>query len=279
MDIYIGKKLRMRRLFRRGRAIIAAVDHGSYWGHISGLEKPVEVIGRLAETEVDGIAATPQVIARAADVLGDLAVVARVDSSVAVYDRDMEDDRPITTIEHIVRLGADGALAMLYLGGPRSSDQQEKIGRIATDCFRYGIPLIVEALPYGVVDYHFDRGTAREKPLASYISLRDLMAASRIAAELGADAVKTYFLGPVHEYRRVVENALVPILVLGGPRAETTRDFLEIVRMAMDAGAKGVVVGRNLWQQEDPSSLAKALSLIVHDDRGVEEALRVVRGR
>ena len=268
----MGKTLRLRRLFRRGRSIVVAIDHGSYWGYISGLENPREVVEKLSKTEVDAVAATPATISRVADALGDLAVVARMDSSVTVHDEDMEDDQLTCTVEQVVSMGADAAMIMCYVGGKRSSEQQRKLGMVASECYRYGLPLVVEALPAKVIDYHFNRKGAAGRNLADVITPEDIMVVSRVCAELGADAIKTYYIGTVEEYRRVVENACVPILVLGGPKTKTLKEFLTVVENAMEAGAKGIVVGRNVWQQKDPGKLVRALSAIVHEGKSAQEA-------
>ncbi len=271
----VGKRLRFRRLFTRGRSVIVAIDHGSYWGYITGLENPNRVVEKLSESCADAIAATPFTLKRVCDSMGNLAAVARVDSSVTVYD-DMENDMPITTVEHLVTMGVDAAMAMCYFGGLRSSEQQRKLAMLATECERFGLPLIVEALPAKLIDYHFNREKARGKALTDFITLKDLLVVSRVSAELGADAIKTYYLGSVDEYKRVVENARVPILVLGGPRVKTFEEYLELVRKAMDAGAKGVVVGRNVWQRENIKSAVNAICAIVHEDKDVEYARRLL---
>ncbi|MCD6509869.1 MAG: hypothetical protein J7L11_05740 [Thermoprotei archaeon] len=273
----VGKKLRLRRLFPRGRSIVIAIDHGSYWGHISGLEDPIKVVKRISETDADAIAATPSTLIRVADAVGDLAIVARLDSSVTVYDEDMENDMLISTVEHAVSIGADAAMVMCYFGGARSSEQQRKLGMLATECTKFGLPLIVEALPAKVIDYHFKRRGARERSLTDFITLEDIMVVSRVSAELGADVIKTYYLGNVNEYRKVVENACVPILVLGGPKTKTTEEFLKAVKDAMEAGAKGIVVGRNVWQRENVKVILKALSAIVHEDKDVDYAKKILQ--
>lgn len=273
----IGKRLRFRRLFPRGRSIIVAIDHGSYWGYIRGLENPSRVVRRISESEADAIAATPFTLERVYEDLGSLATVARIDSGVTVYD-DMERDMPVTTVEHVACMGVDAVMAMCYIGGVKSPEQQRKVGLLATECDRFGLPLIVEALPAKLIDYHFNRGEARSRKLSDIITLEDLAVAARVSSELGADAVKTYYLGSVEEYRLVVENSCVPILVLGGPKTKSFEEFLHLVRNAMDAGAKGIVVGRNIWQRENIKPAVKALSAIVHEDKDVKEARKALEG-
>lgn len=270
----VGKRLRFRRIFPRGRSIVVAIDHGSYWGYIKGLEDTSRVVRRISETEADAIVATPFTLRRVCEDLGGLATVARIDSSVTVYD-DMERDMPVTTVEYAACMGVDAVMAMCYIGGKGSSRQQRKVGLLATECDRFGLPLIVEALPAKLIDYHFNRGP-HKRNLSDIITLNDLAVATRVSSELGADAVKTYYLGTVEEYRGVVENACVPILVLGGPKTKSFEEFLRLVRNAMDAGAKGIVVGRNVWQRENVKPVVKALSAIVHEDKNVEEAKKAL---
>jgi len=96
--------------------------------------------------------------------------------------------------------------------------------------------------------------------------------AARIGAELGADFVKTYYTGTPETFVEVTESCPVPVVMSGGPKTETAVEFLEAVRGAVDAGADGVAVGRNVWQHSNPPSMLQALKKVVHQGMSPQEA-------
>jgi DhnA family fructose-bisphosphate aldolase class Ia len=100
-----------------------------------------------------------------------------------------------------------------------------------------------------------------------------MAAAARIAFEHGADYVKTYYTGTPDGFRLVVDNCPVPVLIAGGPRMDSAQAALQVVYEAVQAGAAGVVFGRNIWQHTDPAAMIQALNQIVHQNRSVADAL------
>jgi fructose-bisphosphate aldolase/2-amino-3,7-dideoxy-D-threo-hept-6-ulosonate synthase len=98
-----------------------------------------------------------------------------------------------------------------------------------------------------------------------------------MAAENGADLVKTFFTGEAESFRKVTRSCYVPVLVLGGPKTQSDREFLTSIRDAMDAGATGVVIGRNVWQAPSPVAMTQALVALVHGDASVDDALGILR--
>jgi len=272
----LGKMLRFRRIFPRRNSLIVAIDHGKYWGAIKGVERPVELVKMIAESEADGIMATPSIIELVGSSVGNLAVIARLDGGTTIFD-DLTEDRMITTVDHAISLGVDAGCVMCYIGCKRSPFLQQKVGLLAAKCANFGLPLIVEALPAKILQFHFIKDIKTSEKLEEtreVLNPNDIMAVSRVATELGADVVKTHYVGTVEEYRKIVECTLVPILVAGGPKTQTDEEFLAIIKNAMDAGAKGIVMGRNVWQHKNPRGMIKALSKIVHDEKDVSEAMK-----
>ena len=99
---------------------------------------------------------------------------------------------------------------------------------------------------------------------------------ARIGAELGADVVKTVYTGDSESFRTVVEGCPVPIVIAGGPQANNDKELLEMVKGAIDAGAVGVSMGRNIFQHSNPENITKAISNIIFDNSSVESALEVI---
>jgi DhnA family fructose-bisphosphate aldolase class Ia len=116
---------------------------------------------------------------------------------------------------------------------------------------RVGIPVIVESVLWG------SRIEDKRDP--------ELLAfGARVAAEFGADAIKTAYTGDPETMRQVVEGCPVPVLVLGGVRSSDPVVVLEATRAALDAGARGVVYGRNVWQADDPVAMCGQLREVIH---------------
>ena len=90
-----------------------------------------------------------------------------------------------------------------------------------------------------------------------------------------ADIIKSEFVGG-EEFKKVVENCYVPILVLGGGKAKAIEDIFAHIRASLDAGAKGVIMGRNIVRHENVAQVCSAIAALIHDDASVEEALAIL---
>jgi DhnA family fructose-bisphosphate aldolase class Ia len=100
-----------------------------------------------------------------------------------------------------------------------------------------------------------------------------MASASRIGFELGADIIKTYYTGSADSFRRVTAACPVPVMIAGGAKMTTVRAALDVVHGSIQAGGKGVVFGRNIWQSPDPRAIVTALKGIIHDGRSVEQVM------
>ena len=123
------------------------------------------------------------------------------------------------------------------------------------------MPVMAEMLPGGF-----------ENP-AEFWTPEKIGHACRIGAELGVDFIKTTYSGDPESFHNIVEQVYVPIVVLGGTKSDDPRVLLESIHGAMQAGASGVAVGRNICQYEEPARMAAAVAAIVHDGATVDEAL------
>ncbi len=103
--------------------------------------------------------------------------------------------------------------------------------------------------------------------------------AARIGAELGADIIKTNYTGSIDTFKAVVESCPVPIVIAGGPKCKSLEDVLQTTFDSMKAGAAGLSIGRNVFQCDSPTQIAKALSAIVHENAPVEQALKILGSR
>jgi fructose-bisphosphate aldolase/2-amino-3,7-dideoxy-D-threo-hept-6-ulosonate synthase len=165
-------------------------------------------------------------------------------------------------VEEAIRLGADAVSVHINIGSKTEAEQLKKLGTISKICAEWGMPLLAMMYPRGDGINQFD-----EKAVAL---------ASRVGAELGADIIKTNFTGSVESFKRVVEGCPVPVVVAGGPKMKSVEDVLKMVEMAMEAGARGVAIGRNIFQAENPTLMTKAIAMIVHENASVKEALELL---
>jgi DhnA family fructose-bisphosphate aldolase class Ia len=165
-----------------------------------------------------------------------------------------EQYRVLCTPQDAASLGAGAVVMYLILGveeGAMFADNARAVAGAAREAHLAGLPLIVETVLWG------SRISDRRDP--------DLLAfGCRMAAELGADAIKTEYTGDPETFAPIVEGCPVPVLTLGGPQVDSEEALVETPRGAMEAGAKGVVYGRNIWQADDPVRISGAVREIVH---------------
>jgi class I fructose-bisphosphate aldolase len=172
--------------------------------------------------------------------------------------------RLIATVEDAARLGADAVLTYMFIGyqDPEAEARQvEGVAHLAQACDSLGIGCIIEPMARG---YRAEPDIYRPE----FIAL-----GARMACEIGADILKTDYSGSAASFQQVTQAAFRPILIAGGPKTATLREALEMVRGAMDAGACGMFIGRNVFQAPDPGKMMRVLRRMIHDDLGVDEAL------
>jgi DhnA family fructose-bisphosphate aldolase class Ia len=236
-------KRRMRRLMPAdGHLFIVAMDHTSF------LDAPVPALAKYGET-------CATAVANGAD-----AFLVPLGSST-LYAASVPTQPPL--LEHVVEralaVGADALKVMVYPFGEDNSVNEA--GALGAMCAQYGLPYIAETIPggFGRRDLHTPEKIA---------------AAARIGVEMGADMIKTFYTGDAESMRLVIENAGVPVVVLGGPKMNSARDVLQVVYDAVIvAGASGVAFGTNIWTHPTPGKMTAAIAAVLHDGASVDEAL------
>lgn len=256
---------RARHIFAAdGRTVIVALDHAAYFGPMAGLERPGEMLRTIVEAGADAVLTTAGVVARFGDCLGRAGLILRVDGGSTVRDPQPAGLRQVVSVERALRLGADALACMGMIGFPDESASLRVLAGLADDCNRWGLLLLAEMLVQGR-----DGG----KPTAE-----DVAFAARVGVEMGADFIKTLYIGPPETYRAVTETCYAPVVVLGGEKAADDRGVLAAVAGALEAGAAGVAIGRNVWQHPDPAGMVRALVALVHGGATVDEALGKLEG-
>jgi DhnA family fructose-bisphosphate aldolase class Ia len=260
-------KNRYYRIFNEdGRALILAFDHG---GSGDIWVKPAEVIRGAAAGGMDGILTNYGVLSHFRREIGRMGTMLRMEvigSGMVKYNPILE--RPMDspyTVEDCLRLGVDGVMTMGIIGTENDTANLKYIAGVVAACNQYGLITAAEMLPNGFSSKPEDRST------------KFMNIACRVGAEIGVDIVKTEFIKPVEEFKKVVENCYVDVLALGGAKVADDRQVLENARMAMDAGCKGLIIGRNVWGHRNIAGMAAALRRIVHESANVDDALKEIK--
>ena len=260
---------RMNRIFRPGRdsqpgrALIVAMDHGLLDGPCQGLEDPGQTIAKAVEGGADAILTSYGVARRFARELAPIGLILRVDGGSTSLGTSGGPGALFYGVEEALRLGADAVGVTAFPGSPQEMETLESLASIISKAHAWGLPVMAEMVPGG-----FD--SAPEYRTQASISL-----SSRVAAELGADFVKTPYTAG---FAAVTGTCYVPVVILGGAKRGNERDMLVDIKAAMDAGGAGVAIGRNIFQADDPAAMTAAVAAILHDGASVDEALGIVGG-
>ncbi|MCI4357576.1 MAG: 3-hydroxy-5-phosphonooxypentane-2,4-dione thiolase [Thermoplasmata archaeon] len=254
-----GKRNRIARMFpgRSGNTVMLAVDHGYFMGPTSRLENPRATITPLLPY-ADAIALTRGVLRTSVEPSTTTPIVLRVSGGATVLKEDLSDEALTTSVRDAVRLNASAVALSVFVGAPHEHDSLVNLASLVESGEEAGMPVMAITAV----------GKELEKRDARYLAL-----ACRVAAELGAHLVKTYFC---EGFSKVVEGCPVPLVVAGGPRLDSDRAALELAFRAISEGAKGIDMGRNVWQSDHPVPMLKALRAIVHDRATVAEAEAVL---
>lgn len=269
-----GAEIRLGQLFDResGRSFIAAFDHGVTLGPKPGSENVVESLQRIIDGNPDGILISPGVMKVGGRLFGFHGAPVPIVRADWIYNEEvypglpapLQDPRQgehyevICTPEDALAMGAGAITMFLIVGtsdGKTFSDNARQVAASVQAARRAGMPVIVESVLWG--------GRMEDKRDPELLAF-----GARVAAEFGADAIKTAYTGDPETMRQVVEGCPVPVLVLGGVRSADPAVVLEATQGALDAGAKGVVYGRNVWQADDPVGMCGMLRGVIHEAAG-----------
>jgi len=248
-------------------AVVVAIDHGLHWGSYDDFADPEATLRTLLEANVDGVLAGVPFLRRFGSVIDgyDVHRIATLDllhnSTVPGGDDGSEIHTQVFSPAAAAEAGADAAKMALVYGRSDPTVLSENLRFVADAaeaCNDVDLPLVVEPTLWGrEIDDEFDGEMLAD--------------AARVAFELGADVLKTPYPGR-EGFAPIVENAPVPVYIAGGPAVESDREVLEMVVGARDAGGRGVMFGRNVWQRDHPAAVVDAFRRIVHRGADVDEA-------
>jgi DhnA family fructose-bisphosphate aldolase class Ia len=261
-----GREIRLRRLFGAGRAVIIAIDHGMFDGPIVGMED-LPATARKINPDVDAVLLAPGMLRHCAEVFADrrrpMAVVRLNWNSVYCFGWDYRAARSVRACGVLdgLREGMDIPLVSLTL---QTGEEERDAGNVSifaqltAEAHELGLPVIGEYFPTGHLDM-----TPEELH-------ENVLVGTRITAELGADAIKTFY---TCRFEEVTNTCPVPVLGLGAEKLATQRDALGLAAAEVAAGAGGVVFGRNAIQVPDPAAFQAALCAVVREGVDVDEAV------
>jgi fructose-bisphosphate aldolase, class I len=256
-------KRRLRHVFRAdGRAVIVAFDHGLIDGPIPGLERPGDMLRQIVAGGADAVLTSYGVATRFADELAPVGLIVRLDGGGTKLGK-TGPGAQFYTVDDALRLGADAVVVSAFPGTPHERETLHTLAQVIAEAHAWGLPVLAEMQPGG-----FDAGPA-------YFTVENVALSARVAAELGADWVKVpYALG----FAQVVDSCYVPVVMLGGARKDQPRLLLENIQAAVQAGAGGVAIGRNVFQADAPQRMAAAIASIVHEGASIDQALATLSG-
>jgi class I fructose-bisphosphate aldolase len=263
----IGKDIRLERIISRdsGKAVIVPMDHGVSSGPILGITNMREAMAQVAEGGANAVVTHKGVVARGHRKSGrDMGLIVHLSASTSLSP-EPNAKTLVCTVEEAIKLGADGVSVHVNIGNGHEKQMLADLGNVAYTASEWGMPLLAMIYPRGEkIKDEYDPKTVKH--------------AARLGAELGADVVKVSYTGDPDSFREVVEGCHIPVIIAGGPKMESDRAILEMVKGAMDAGASGTSIGRNVFQHHNPTMIVRALCMIVHENAAVEDALESLNG-
>ena len=250
-----------------GNALVTAIDHGLSLGATDGFYDPAATLDAVLDGDPDAVLVGPHFARhygdRIAEAGADVVVTADIvsNSTRPGFDDGQDVWTPGFDPELLLDLDPLGVKTVLVFG---RDDRQmflrnlAYIAEMAETLRDTGVPLVVEPVMWG-----------QRIPEALETDPEYVAKASRMAWEYGADILKLPYTGDPETFAPIVEHYPVPVMILGGPKSGTTRAMLEDVAGAMDAGARGIMIGRSIWKAEDPTRVIDALDGIIHEERSV----------
>ena len=255
---------RLNRIFGPdGRTVIIALDHGLIDGPCPGFERPAETISAIVAGAPDAVLTSYGIARNFASELGRVGLILRSDGSESNLGSPSAGSvGQFFGAEEALRVGADALAVTALPGSPAEADTLDNLARTIGEAHRWGLPVLAEMVPGG-----FDAPPELRGPDAVAV-------AARLGAELGADFIKAPYC---EDYATVTASTFAPVVILGGSKGAEA-DTLANIRAALDAGAAGVAMGRNVFQSADPTAMTRAVVAVVHADASVEDALAILEG-
>src|SRR5262245_23471484 len=244
----IGLRIRLSRILKDGKMLCIPMDHGITNGPISGIQNTHETIYNCENSGLTSVIINKGII-KSFPRPPSIGIICHLSGSTSLG---MAPNKKVLmgSVEEALRLGADAVSVHINVGGKEEPEMLQQLGIMTDSCGEWNMPLIAMMYP---------RGENISNPHDPEIVAH----AARIGAEAGADIVKTVYTGDSDSFKQVVKACPVPIVIAGGPKANTDQEILDMCAGAMESGAVGTTFGRNIFQHSNPPLILKALARII----------------
>ena len=256
-----GKTRRLKRIMQPdNRTVIVPIDHGVTVGPILGIENMQTIIDQLVKGNADAVLVHKGIAKRVDTGKAGLIVML---TGVSNLNPNPNGKVQVCSVQEAIRIGADGVSVHINVGAQDEDKMLQTLGKVSEECEQFGMPLLAMMYPRGpkITNEHAPEVVAH---------------AARIGAELGADIIKTNYTGSINTFKTVIESCPIPVVIAGGPKCKSLTEVLQTTFDALQAGASGLSIGRNVFQCDNPTKITKALSSIVHQGATVEKAQKIL---
>ncbi len=261
----MGKAIRMERIMDRdtGNFVIVPVDHGISIGPVKGLVDMRKTIDTASAGGATAVVMHKGIVPHGHRRFGgDIGLILHLSASTSLCP-DPNAKVLVASVTEGLKMGVDAVSIHMNIGTETEPQMIADMGLVARECAEWGVPLMAMIYPRGPeIKDPFDVDLVKH--------------VARVAAELGADIVKTNYTGDIDTFREVTRGALVPVVIAGGPKIDSDEELLIMVRDSIEAGGRGVSIGRNVFQHHDPLGITRAVSAVVMEGMDVEEALNLI---
>ena len=262
----IGKKIRLERMIDRnsGRTVIIPMDHGVTVGPIEGLADMRAAVSKVVAGGANAILMHKGMVRAGHRGAGkDVGLIIHLSAGTSMSP-DPNAKELVCSVEEAIKLGADAVSVHINLGAETDKEMLRQLGQVSERCMQWQMPLV--AMVY-----------TRGPKIKSEFDVANVKHAARVGAELGADIIKVPYTGSIDSFTEVVKGCPVPVVIAGGEKMDSDKDIFEMVAGALKAGATGVSIGRNAFQHEKPDKIVAALCKMVHENAGVEDAIKMLQ--
>ena len=261
-----GKDIRLERIMNRNtrKTIIVPMDHGVTLGPIEGLVDLHEAVNSVADGGANEVLGHVGLGLHGHRQRGhDVGLILHLSASTAIGP-DPNEKVLVNSVTNALKMGADAVSMHVNIGADSEAQMLTDLGHVAIECMEWGVPLLAMMYPRGrnIDDEH---------------AVEHVRLAARVAAELGADLVKTNYTGDPDTFREVTRGCPVPVVVAGGSKTDDLTT-LELIEGSMEGGAAGLSIGRNAFQHAKPASFVRACAKIVHEGMGAAEVNEMLKG-
>ena len=260
-----GKGIRLERIMNRNtkKTVIVPMDHGVSNGPIDGLIDLGQAVNLVAEGGANAVIGHMGLALYGHRQSGrDVGLILHLSASTAISP-DPNDKVLVNSVTNALKMGADAVSMHINIGADSEARMLSDLGTIAVECMEWGMPLLAMMYPRG-------------KKIKTENDVDQVKLAARVAAELGADIVKTVYTGDPDSFREVTRGCPGPVVVAGGSKTDD-RTTLELIEGAMAGGAAGISIGRNAFQHRMPDRFVRAAACIVHEGKTADDAMKLLK--